>query len=254
MRIQILASSLEAAPKRHYASCYVINCTVAIDAWQFGLWGTPQQQSDLLHIFLTHPHIDHIATLPIFLENASDPAKEAVVLHGSGETLQALHRHILNDIVWPDFVRTTLPERPFLRLQELRPEEEVEVEGLCVLPVEVSHIVPTLGFIVTDGRSTVVFGADSGATQRIWELAWQTPEPRSVFLEAAFPNSMSGLAERAGHLTPQLFAGEVLKMPRMENVIAVHIKARLRETIERELSALGIAGLTIAEGGETYEL
>ena len=254
MKVQLLDSSFQSSHTWHYASCYLINGTVAIDAGPLGLWGSPQQQSAVRHIFLSHTHIDHIATLPIFLENAWDPATEAVILHGSSATLQALRSHILNDIVWPDFVRIGMPERPFLRLQEVRSEEVVELEGLRVLPVEVIHIVPTLGFIVTDGRSTVIFGADSGPSQRIWELARQTPEPRSVFLEAAFPNSMSGLAERTGHMTPQMFGAEVLKMPPMQNVIAVHMKARFRETILQELNTLGISGLAIVEGGKTYEL
>jgi len=254
MKVQLLESSFERSHKWHYASCYLINGTVAIDAGPLGLWGSPDQQSAVRHIFLSHTHIDHIATLPIFLENAWDPATEAVVLHGSSATLRGLRSHILNDIVWPDFVRIAPPERPFLRLHELQPEEVVEVESLRVLPVEVVHIVPTLGFIVTDGRSTVVFGADSGPTQRIWELARKAPQPRSVFLEAAFPNSMSGLAERSGHMTPQMFGAEILKMPKMQNVIAVHMKARFRETILQELNTLGIAGLAIVEGGKTYEL
>jgi ribonuclease BN (tRNA processing enzyme) len=254
MKIQILESSPEAAHERQYASCYLINGSVAIDAGPLGLWGTPQQQAAVRHIFLTHTHIDHIATLPIFLENAWDPSQDAVVLHGNAATLQALRTHILNDIVWPDFVRISPPERPFLQLLESRSEQVVEVEGLRVLPVEVNHIVPTFGYVITNGRSTVIFGADSGPTQRIWELASEMPEPRSVFLEASFPNSMGGLAKLAGHLTPEMLGREVSKMPRMENVIAVHIKAKFCETIQRELNALGITELVLGEGGKTYEL
>ena len=63
MKIQILASSPEAAHERQYASCYLLNGNVAIDAGPLGLWGTPQQQAAVSHIFLTHTHIDHLATL-----------------------------------------------------------------------------------------------------------------------------------------------------------------------------------------------
>ena len=56
-------------------------------------------------------------------------------------------------------------------LQELKPEEEVVVGDLHITPVPVDHAVPTFGYIVTDGKSTVVFGADSGPTERIWQLA-----------------------------------------------------------------------------------
>jgi ribonuclease BN (tRNA processing enzyme) len=254
MKIQLLNSSFGPAQEEQYATCYLLNDTIAIDAGPLGLWGNPQQQSAVRHIFLTHTHIDHIATLPIFLENVWDPEREAVVLHGYARTLQDFRAHILNDIIWPDFVRISSPGSPFLKLHELKAEEICEVEGLQILPVAVDHTVPTFGYIITDGQSTIVMGADSHSTDRIWKLAWQMPEPRSVFLEASFPNSMRKLAEITRHLTPEMFAGEVKKMPTMRNIFAVHLKARFRETVLKELGSLGIAGLVIAESGITYEL
>jgi ribonuclease BN (tRNA processing enzyme) len=254
MRIQLLNSCVEAAHEWQYATCYLINDTVAIDAGPLGLWGAPQQQSAVRHIFLTHTHMDHIATLPIFLENVWNPERDAVALYGHPKTLQDFRTHVLNDIIWPDFVRVASPGSPFLQLHELLPEEIIEVEDLQIQPVAVNHTVPTSGYLITDGRSTMVLGADSGSTDRIWKLAGHMPEPRSVFLEASFPNSMRKLAEITSHMTPEMLASEVSKMPAMQNVFAVHIKARFREVILQELHALKIPGLAIVESGKTYEL
>lgn len=254
MEVRILGSSVDAPRERQYASSYLLNGVVSIDAGTLGFHGTPQEQSHVRHIFLTHSHMDHIASLPVFLENAYDPQMPAVTIHALPETLDALRRFVFNDVIWPDFVKLTLPGRPFLQLHELRPEVAVEVEGFRVLPVAVNHIVPTLGYIVTDGRSTVVFSGDTAATERIWELSAAAPEPRSVFLECTFPNELEALALVSAHLTPEQFGREVAKMPKVERLFAIHLKYRHRAVMEQQLQALGLAALMIAEGEACYTL
>lgn len=254
MEVQIVASSPETGIDKQYSSCYLINGTVAIDAGPLGFWETPEKQSGVRHVFLTHSHADHIATLPIFVENAYDPSTPAVTVHASAATLEVLRKSVFNDTVWPDFIRLSPPNRPFLVLKEVMAEQAIEVEGLRLLPVEVNHVVPTFGYIVTDGRSTVVFGADSGPTDRIWEVLRGTQQPRSVFLEASFPNAMTQLAVISAHMTPEMFGGEYRKMPPVEKVIAIHVKRRFRTAIEAELRELGIPGLELGESGKTYSL
>jgi ribonuclease BN (tRNA processing enzyme) len=254
MDVRILASSFVGDTQLQYASSYLINGSVAIDAGPLGFWGTPQEQERIHHIFLTHSHIDHIATLPIFIENVFDPNTEAVVLHGHPATLSVLREHIFNDLVWPDFVRLSTPRRPFMVLDELKPEVPVVVDGLSILPVAVDHVVPTFGYIVSDGRSTVIFGSDSHATSRIWHLAAESPEPRSAFVEATFPNSMRWLADASLHMTAEMLGEEVLKMPRMKRVLAMHLKGRFHEIVEKELRELNLPQLEIAVIEKTYSL
>ncbi len=254
MQVRLLGSSPDGPRERQYASSYLINGCVAVDAGALGFVGTPEEQARVRHIFLTHSHMDHIASLPVFLENAWDAGVAPVVLHALPETMEALRRHVFNDVVWPDFLTIAPQGRSFLTVEEIVPERAVEVEGLRVLPVAVNHVVATVGYIVTDGDSTVVFAADTGPTERIWEFARDFPEPRSVFLECTFPDAMEGLARVSAHLTPALFAEEVRKMPRMQRVLAMHLKHRYRPELERELAALGIAGLEVAVGESEYTL
>jgi len=100
----------------------------------------------------------------------------------------------------------------------------------------------------------VIFGGDSGPTERIWEVAASFSAPRSVFLEACFPDAMHALAEVSRHLTPRLVAAEIGKMPEMNAVIAVHIKARFREATIRELLELRIPNLSVGIPDADYEL
>lgn len=254
MKVRLIGSSPDAPYDRHYASSYLINDRVAIDAGTLGYCGTPEHQAGIPHVFLTHSHMDHISSLPVFLENAYDPELPAPVVHALPETLDVLQRHVFNGSVWPDFFHLTPPGRPFLVPDSLRLEEPVELEGLRIVPVAMNHVVPTAGYLVTDGRSTVAFGADSGPTGRMWALLAEMPAPRSVFLECTFPDSLTGLADVSAHLTPETFRAEVAKMPAGTRILAVHLKHRFRDQIAGELAALGLPSLEIAGGEATYEL
>jgi ribonuclease BN (tRNA processing enzyme) len=254
MKVRILGSAVGAPACLQYVSSYLLNDGIAIDAGTLGLNGTPVQQSGIRNIFLTHCHLDHIATLPSFLENTLKFDQEPVAVYGHPETLTALQRHIFNDIIWPDFVRLTTPDLPFLRLCPLEAEVPFQIDGLSVVPVAVDHLVPTYGYIMTDGSSTVIFGGDSGPTHRIWQLAGNFPAPRTVFLEASFPNAMERLANDSLHLTPRMVAGEISKMPEVKTIIAVHIKASFREETVRELYELNIPNLVIGKPESDYHL
>ena len=98
----------------------------------------------------------------------------------------------------------------------------------------------------------MIFGGDSGPTDRLWEIARQTQGLRAVFLEACFPNSMTGLAEVSLHLTPQMFGREAAKLPAGIRVIAVHIKVRYREQVIQELHDLQLSNLEIGECEKEY--
>jgi hypothetical protein len=65
---------------------------------------------------------------------------------------------------------------------------------------------------------------------------------------------MLRLAQNSRHLTPRLVTAEVAKMPEVSTIIAVHIKARFRETTIRELLQLSIPNLTVGIPDFDYEL
>lgn len=253
MKIRLLGSSVPDAASRQYVTSYLINGTVGIDAGCIGFHGSPQEQERVRHVFLTHSHTDHTASLPIFVENAWTPADDCPTIYGSRETLDAVQRHIFNDVIWPDFIALSRNMPPFLRLCEVHPESTVEAAGLAVIPVPVKHVVPTFGYVVSDATGAVIFGADSGPTERIWKIAHQTPNLRAVFLEACFPNSLVDLAKASLHLTVDMFAGEVAKIPAGVKVVAIHIKVRYRDEVIRELETLGLPNLEIGECERNYE-
>jgi cAMP phosphodiesterase len=258
VKITLLPSSVSEyhRDQLQFLSSYLVNDTLAIDAGCIGFFGSPQEQARIKHVLITHTHLDHIASLPIFVENAFEAGGEPVTIHGTEAVLDCLRRDLFNDRLWPDFVSLSGGDVTFLKLQTLVPGQPVFLEGLRITPVPVNHVVPTVGFLVEDDAAAVVLAADTGPTQALWERANQAPDLKAVFLEVTFPDAMAGLAELAKHLTPATFAVEVGKLKQRKEqpaVIAVHLKPRFREQIVSELKALGLANLQIARFGRAYE-
>jgi len=71
MKVRILGCAAQSPAVRQYVISYLINDRVAIDAGCLGFNGTPEEQAATGHVFLSHSHVDHSASLPVFLENAT---------------------------------------------------------------------------------------------------------------------------------------------------------------------------------------
>lgn len=255
MKITLVPSSFVAAGGKscQYLTSFVINDNVAIDAGSLGFYRGPLEQAAIRHIFMTHSHIDHMASLPIFLDNVADINETPVTLHASETVQQSLRLDFFNNRLWPNFLEMTLHNKPFVNLATLRSGEPVTVEGLCITPVAVHHVVPTLGFIIEDETAAIVIPSDTGATEEIWERAKQTPNLKAVFLEVTFPDSLARLADISAHLTPTGFVRERQKLALPVPFFAVHLKARFRAQVTRELLAHKLPGVEIAQFDKTYE-
>ncbi len=252
MKIRVVGSSVGSGPNHQFLISYLFGDHVAIDAGSIGFITPLETQTRIRHVILSHSHIDHTASLATFLDNVFVPGPECVSVYGHPHTLDSLCSDLFNDRVWPDLVRLSLAESPFLAMEQMSSEVAVEVEGLRIVPVALDHIVPTFGFIVSDERAAVAIISDTAPTERIWELVNQTPHLKAVLVEVSFPNHMAWLAEKSKHLTTALFAEELKKLQLDVPVFAVHIKPRYQEEIEAELAAAGLKHVQIAQPEQTY--
>src|SRR4051794_20942679 len=189
MRVTLVPSSisLDGEEPSQYLISYLINDSVAVDAGSLGLYGSPQRQALVKHIFLSHTHIDHTASLPIFVENAYEAQAECVTIYGSDEVLECIQRDMFNGRTWPDFVALSAGAVQLLRLQRLEPGRPIAIEGLRITPIPVDHVVPTLGFLIEDDHSAVLIASDTGPTELLWQRANLARRLDAVYLEAAFP-------------------------------------------------------------------
>ena len=76
---------------------------IAVDAGCIGFYGSPEQQARIKHVLISHTHADHVASLPIFVENAFEagPTRHHP---RHREVLDCIQRDIFNGRVWPDFI------------------------------------------------------------------------------------------------------------------------------------------------------
>ncbi len=255
MKVTVVPSSVSAVGfgSDQFLISYLINDSVAIDAGCLGFFGTALEQSRVRHVFISHTHIDHVASLPIFLENCFDGRADCVKLYASQNVIDCLHQDMFNGRIWPDFIAMSSPATPFVEIVPIVSGQVLNIDGLTISVVSVDHLVPTLGFVIDDGKSTVVIPSDTGPTDEIWRVASSKPNLKAVILEAAFPDRMDGLAKISKHLTPATFGAETAKLPRDVTMLAVHIKSRFRNEVVAELQALGLSNLIIGEFGKVYE-
>ena len=250
MDISVLSSSVEGAAHQ-FAASYVVNKTLVIDAGSIGFSDLNRQKA-VRSVLISHVHLDHVASLPIFIDNVYQPGPQCPVVYASAHVIENLKSHFFNEIIWPDVIRLSREESPFIRFVTLEDGRPVEIDGMTVTPVSLNHVIPTLGFIVDDGKSAVAIVSDTAPTEAIWEKVRNNPRVKAIFLEAAFPNSMAWLAEKATHLTPALFRDEYAKAGRQLPVVAVHIKPAFYEAVVGELSQLNLDNLTISQPNHTY--
>jgi ribonuclease BN (tRNA processing enzyme) len=255
MRVILVPGWVSGGPERQqqYLTSLLVNDTVALDAGGLGFYRTPREQARVKHVFLSHSHQDHVASLPMFLDNTYSGDGDCVTVYGSAAVLDSLRSDVFNGRLWPNFIQLSAERPPYLKLRQIEAGETVEAGGLRVTAVPVVHTVPTFGFIVEDGAAAFVFSADTAPTEEIWQRANRTPHLKAVFLEATFPDEMAWLADVAKHLTPSQFLAEVRKLQRPVPVIAVHLHPRHRRQVIKELRALKLSNLQIGRFDWPYE-
>ena len=254
MKIQLLPSSFDgegrAAPEQRL-TCFLIDDRVTIDAGSLALGlGARVRVRDCI---VTHPHMDHIATLPIFIDDNFAALDEPVRVHATEEVIAALKADVFNGTVYPPFHEFSNQRTRVLEYVPVRAGEEFEVAHLRVTAVPVNHIVPTVGLVLTDGRATVAFSSDTGETDELWHEVNRRPRLDALLIEASFPDALARLAQISGHLTPATLRTELAKLRHADaEVLAMHLKPAYRDTLVQELDALGLDNLKVMEPGREY--
>jgi ribonuclease BN (tRNA processing enzyme) len=257
VKIQLLPSSIggDGLPSlEQHLTCFLIDNLVTIDGGSVALSLTGDQHNEVRDVVITHVHMDHIATLPIFIDDEFSALDEPIRIHATEEVIETLERDIFNWNIYPRFSELNNGKSRVLEYVPFRTNEEFKVGHLRVKAIAVNHIVPTVGLIVTDGSVTVAFSSDTAATEDFWRVANSIDRIDALFIEASFPNSMAELATSSKHLTPQTMKAELGKMRHTDmDILVVHIKPAFRDVVIRELMSLGISSLAVMEPGKNYE-
>jgi cAMP phosphodiesterase len=257
LQIQLLPSSFDAQGSANAAqrlTCFVIDDRVTVDAGSIGIALNESQRRTIRDVIVTHPHMDHIASLPIFVDDLFGELRQPVRIHATGEVIELLKADVFNDTVYPKFDELRNEFGPVMEYVPFQLGREFQVAHLTLTAIAVNHIVPTVGLLVSDGSATVAFSSDTAETEELWRVVNHARHLNALFIEASFPDSMEALAKASKHLTPSMLRAELNKLNHNGmDILAVHLKPAYREKVIHELNELGIEKLRVMEPGRIYE-
>ena len=256
MRIQLLPSTFDAqgvATLEQRLTCFLIDDCVAVDAGSIAIALTNEQRPKVKDIIVTHPHLDHIASLPIFIDDLYPTLKEPIRVHATHEVIGLLERDVFNWNVYPRFSDLKNDYGPVMQYVPIPLGTPFTVAHLSVIAVPVNHIVPTVGLVVSDGQKSVAFSSDTAETEEFWKIVNEIKELDALLIETSFPDRMAKLAEVSRHFTPASLVQELKKLNHNGmDIMAVHLKPTYREEIIAELKELNIPKLSVMEPGKLY--
>ena len=253
MRVHILPSTVQGTPG-HGLTGFVVDGVLALDAGPLGQFGTCAEQARIRDILLTHAHLDHIAGLPMFLDNVYGLAAAPPTVHALRPTIDALQTHLFNDRLWPDFIGLSRAMAPFVSVKEVEPNRPFPCGKYTAIAIPLEHSVPTVGYLLDDGRTAFAVITDTVPAPEIFQKLGRWPRLSGVFLECSFPRRMRALAEASRHLTTDQFAEAVKWFPTGLPVYAIHIKPAFYAEIVDQIGELGLLNVQIGEPGRTVEL
>ena len=120
MKITLVESSVGHGPRQQILASYIVNDSIVIDAGSIGFVSPLDVQKRVKHVFISHSHTDHLASLPIFIDNVYVPSPECPMVYGNADVLDCLQKHVFNERIWPDMIRLSGEETPFLKMRALQ--------------------------------------------------------------------------------------------------------------------------------------
>jgi len=223
MQLRILGCSGGIAESLRTTSL-LLNDEILIDAGT-GVGDLPLVSMSLVqHIFLTHSHMDHIASIPLLLDSVFERIATPVVIHGLAETIQALKKHVFNNIIWPDFAALPSPQHPVMRYEVMAPGDVFAFEDYTIEMIPVNHIVPCVGYRVQSLEKAFAFSGDTTTNDRFWATLNQRERLDLLIVEAAFPDQDIDICRRAGHYCPRLLAEDLAKLEHRPEIYITHAK------------------------------
>ncbi len=235
MKLKVLGCSGGIGGVRRRTTAYLVDHDILLDG---GSGVGDLEYEDLLridHVFVSHAHLDHVAFIPFLVDTVGEERGRPITVYGNAETLRILRSHLFNWLIWPDF--STIPDRrtPFLRYQEVRVGESVQLGDRAIRPMSALHTVPALGYCLDSGRGKLVYTGDTTYSDELLAEINALSDLRYLIVESAFPDAQQGLALASRHMCPNLLARLLDKVDGTPEVLVTHLKPGKGERIMTEL-------------------
>lgn len=211
------------------------------------------ERSKVKDIILTHAHLDHIAGLPLFIDDQFSELTEPVRVHATPEVITALERDIFNWSVYPRFSELHNAHGPVIEYIPFSPDGNFVVNDLIFQSVSVNHNVPSSGFIITDPHGSIAITGDTAEVPNFCSALRNVSNLRAILIECSFPDRLGELAATAFHLTPSSMAKQIRLLDETDaEIYVINIKPSFRDEVIDGIQKLGDDRLKILEVGKTY--
>jgi ribonuclease BN (tRNA processing enzyme) len=188
------------------------------------------------HIFVTHAHLDHIASIPMMIDSVWQMRNRPVTIYALEATIEVLKQHIFNWNIWPDFTCIPNVQHPSMRYQPISLGQTVTLNGRNITAIPAEHAVPAVGYQLDSGQASLVYSGDTTVCDALWQVVNHIDNLRYLIIEAAFADQEKDLAMISKHLCPELLASEMSKLRREAEVYITHLKPDEPELIMRQIA------------------
>ena len=253
MHIQVLGCSGGSARARHLTS-FQFDDDFVVDAGSVTTALEVEDQRRVPAVVISHAHMDHVWSLPLFLSNRFSPGVGTCKIYGSAFTLTAIQENLFDGRIWPDFSDLEHEGRPVLQWCPIEADRAFDVGRYHLTPVEMDHTVPCRGYLVDDGDDQFLVTSDTGPTEAAWQLANEATRLRGVIVECSFPDSYGELAHQSRHLTPTTLAGELRKLRQDVPVYITHMKPGYEADVLAALKDVADPRLRVLEAGMAIQV
>ncbi len=209
------------------------------------------EMTALRSVLLSHSHLDHIQSLASLTEVLFGRLSVPLTIIGTTVVIDTLKAHFFNGLLWPDFTKLPTPDHPTIQYRVIEPGRTMTIEGLAVTAIPVNHSVPTIGFLIEDSASAIVYSGDTWVTDAIWQAASGVRNLKAAMIEVSFPDALASLAQVSGHLTTTLAWQEFQKLKRPDLPLYLyHMKPAHIDEIQKQVNALGNPNIHMLQDGD----
>jgi cAMP phosphodiesterase len=238
----------------HMPPGFLVNDVVMMDAGTITAALSIGAQIKITDILVSHPHLDHIKALMFLADNIMGRTLKPVNIRTVPKVIDAIRKHLMNNIIWPDFTRIPTARNPVFSYKPMKAGTPVKIRGLTVKAIPMNHPVPTVGFLADDGKSSILYSADTGPNEDLWKEAARARNLKAIIVDTSFPNSLVKIAAASGHLTPAQLHRDLARAS-IDNDVPIyiyHIKPVHEKKVINELRALGRKNVKVLQEGKTY--
>lgn len=253
MKVKVLGCSGSEAIG-HNTPGFLVNDSVMLDGGTITGALTFAAQQKITDVFISHPHLDHVKGILFLADNVIGTISKPVNIRALPAVINSIRKHLMNGVIWPDFTSIPTPRNPVLAYRPFRAGATVAVSGLKVKPIPMNHPVPAVGFLVSDGASSLLYSADTGPNELLWAEARRAKNLRAIIVDTSFPDTMGSLAGVSGHFTPRQLHDD-LSQAGVDSTVPIyiyHIKPSHKARVIRDLGRMGRKNVKVLQEGKTY--